>query len=781
MNLIKKDSVDEYNHSLYRTNVGQSSTLQPGRINQRDISHDNSVPCNTGLQRSSDHQQEKRSANSTGSPMTTNMNGLKATKATTSTSSISSLRSPSTPNTQTRIAHLRSLNGPPIVPSPCHTANIARPSSASATSSENSSTPSTRRVANVQCTKETTPAIARPVHHRQNGPPTTFGRAVEAQRLNPSPTRSNKPSNNSAPATRLNSARHAATDSPRVTGAPGSHANAKMRTQEQSQSTSLASSTRSSPRGSDDEEEEALFVSPPATNKIQATAPNSRALGVRGFANMPLPRDQESDEEDLRPSHILRQECQAAAGESENPIGRKDKDGRSYDGNGSGAKIYGAPLSGIRGSFGNNSRPREVKKSGKSARTASSKSNDSDDDFDIDDSELSSSSDSFEGTPRLYHRSKDRDDTRPSDSHRCRSSNNSRPLRTPSPHNDGYRPYEVYGPDLDSPPPSYLIKSPGVIDRTLPYPDREENKFLSDVAQVQPDDLFDADDIFFTFQGQTPHEIEVQARLDAEKEAMRANAYGSRFRAPMHFDHCPYTAPICRGERQTWIAERKRIDTTEARDDYFEDVEILLGIDRDGNRHSTSNSNKPVSAVFTKGKKATCAGPARVKRKYNWRDPDSKNKRLRGRITRGAQNSRSRGQAQVDGADEQVDIKDPSWAWSWAWSEAAGAVVNIREPGTLFRGTRLSDGSTRSGGAIPDFGPRASGGLAGQGSLATANVSHASVGLAGLEHPGISGNTSAVTGNGGEAGITHAEESAVTGNSTETAVVPTDEEVTATD
>ncbi|CAD6447434.1 581ee51f-0c39-490b-85c4-2568314f2cb0-CDS [Sclerotinia trifoliorum] len=718
------------------------------------------------------------------------MNGLKATKATTSTSSISSSRSPSTPNTQNRTSHLRSRNSPPVVTSLRHGASKARPSSsASAISSDTSSIPPTRRVANIQRTNETTLTIARPVHRRQNGLSTTFNRAAEAQRLSPPHARSDKHHNTTALTTRLNPARHAASDSPRVTGTPGSHANAKTRTQELSQSSSLASSTRSSPAGSDDEkddeeEEEGLFVSPPDTTKIQATAPNSRALGVRGFANMPLPRDQESDEEDLRPSHVLRQERRAAAGKPEKPIGRKDKDGRLYDVNGSDTKIYGAPLSVARASFSTFSERKKSGKSGKSTRSASSRSNDSDDNFDIDGSELSSSNGSFEGTPQLDRRSKNRDNARHSNSHRHRSYNNSGPPRTPSPNNDGYCPYEVYGPDLDSPPPSYLIKSPGVIDRTLPYPDREENKFLSDVAQVQPDDLFDADDIFFTFQGQTPHEIQVQARLDAEKEAMQANAYGSGFRAPMHFDHCPYTAPICRGERETWIAERKRIDTTKARDDCFEDVERLLRIDRDAYRHITSNSGTPVSSVLTKGKRATCAGPARVKRKYNWRDPDMKNKRRRRGITRGAQNSRSRGEAQVDGVDERVDTEGPSWAWS----EAAGAVVNIREPITLLPRTRPTSGSTRSGGALPSFGYRASNSFDGRGIPAPPNISDASIGFVGREQAatsGISGtfgNASAVAGDNNEAGIdiAPAEEPAVVGNSTKTGFVPGGEESNAT-
>ncbi|KAF7863106.1 hypothetical protein EAF04_007189 [Stromatinia cepivora] len=783
-------SSDDTAISVANTHEGQStSTLQPGRINQRDINQDNTVSGNTGLQRSSVQQQKERSANNTGRLMTENMNGLNATKATTSAPSIISSCSPSALNTQNRTAHRRSRNGPPIVPPPRHAASIARPSSAaSASSSDNSSIPPTRRIVNAPRTNETTPATARPVHRHPNGPPTTFGRAVEAQRLSPPPARSNKPANTAAPPTRLNPTRHAATDSPRVTGASGSRANyAKIRAQEQSQSASLASSTHSSPMGSDDEEE-GLFVSPPDTNKTHATGANSRVLGVRGFANMPLPRDQESDEEDLRPSHILRQERRAAAGKPEKSIGRRYKDDRSYYVNGSGAKTFGAPLSDTRGSFGGT--PSERKKAGKSIRTASSKSNDSDDDFDIEGSELSSSSDSFGGTPRLGRRSKDRDNARHSDSHRRRSSiNNSDPPRTPTPDNDRYRPYEVYAPDLDSPPPSYLIKSPGVIDRTLPYPDREENKFLSDVAQVQPDDLFDADDIFFTFQDQTPHEIEVQARLDAEKEAMRANAYGSGFRAPMHFDHCPYTAPICRGERATWVAERKRIDATEARDDDFEDVERLLGIDRDGNRHTTSNAGTPGSSVFIKGKRATCAGPARVKRKYNWRDPDMKNKRRRGGISRGgvsrggvsrggvsrggvsrdgARSSRFRGQAQVDGADERVDTKGPSWAWS----EAVGAVINTRGPVKLFCGT------ARRGGALPDLGSRDS-----SSAPAPAHFSGASTGLVGPGPSGISGTSGtafAVANDSGEAGIARAEEPAFAGNSSKTAFILSDEEATIT-
>lgn len=94
----------------------------------------------------------------------------------------------------------------------------------------------------------------------------------------------------------------------------------------------------------DNEEEEGLFVSPngptdPASNIIKSsnrgkqsatTAPNRRVLGARGFANLPLPRDQDSDEEDLRPSHVLEQERRAAAGKPLRAVGARNKHGLPY-------------------------------------------------------------------------------------------------------------------------------------------------------------------------------------------------------------------------------------------------------------------------------------------------------------------------------------------------------------------------------------------------------------------------------------------------------------------
>ena len=160
--------------------------------------------------------------------------------------------------------------------------------------------------------------------------------------------------------------------------------------------------------------------------------------------------------------------------------------------------------------------------------------------------------------------------------------------------------------------------------------------------------------------GPTPHEIEVQARLDAEKAAMKANALGSGFRAPMHFDHCPQTAPACAAERPDWIAERLRADAAELRGEEFDDIERLLGLDRNINRRSISN---PTTTLFGRSKRPTCAGPNRVKRKYNWRDPDVKNKRHRGGVLGSAaardvstpsSSSRDQGPAQIDGMDERV-------------------------------------------------------------------------------------------------------------------------------
>ncbi|KAK6610261.1 hypothetical protein H4I95_03320 [Botrytis cinerea] len=375
-----------------------------------------------------------------------------------------------------------------------------------------------------------------------------------------------------------------------------------------------------------------------------AASPQSR------FANMPLPRDQDSDEEDLRPSHVLRQERRAIAGKSVKPI-------RAGEYFGVGKKIYGEP-----------------KKMGKSTGFLATRLTDSDDDSIFEGNELSSSGSSFGETeapvPVVVQQI---------------ISTHVPP--TPFLVAPLYQPYQVYGPDLDSPP----------------HPTSLNLLVLSTALFLQPEDLFDADDIFFGFQDMTPHEREVQDRLDAEKEATRANSYGSGFRAPLHFDHCPYTAPICRAERATWIAERLRLDVAEARGDESEDPESPLGMDSDDDRRfgvDVEMSGTGKSTLSKKKKKrATCSGPIREKRKYNWNDPMRKNKRRKGSISAGTsrgirtRRSNSRGDAQIDGANEQEEEVVKNRKPAWAWSEAHGSVIDTRKPVELVRpGTLAAEG-----------------------------------------------------------------------------------------
>ncbi|KAF7900683.1 uncharacterized protein EAF01_007985 [Botrytis porri] len=584
---------------------GQStSARQPApQPDQEGASQSN---ANDGTQGPNSQQRGGKDANTSGNK-NTNMNGLNEPNASASTPSIASSRSPATTNTQGRTP--RSNNGPPIIPPPRHAPNTARPTTnVLANSPGNPSRP------------DESPSIRNPRKKATIGHPTQriHARATETRRMSPPPARSNQATKSGVPLI-----------------------NTKLPPPRRSQVSSPDFSRRSSSVSSDEEEEEeGLFVSPPEATKNQTKGPR-RVLGVRGFANMPLPRDQDSDEEDLRPSHVLRQERRAAAGKPAKPD-------RSREFLGSGRKIFGQP-----------------RKMGESTRPFAARSTDSDDDSNFEGSELSSSGSSFgeTETARADRRSTNHVSARASNSVPRRPSINDRdPPRTPSPDLPRYQAYEVYGPDLDSPPPSYLVKSPGVIDRTLTYPSRPDDKTLPDVAAVQPDDLFDADDIFFSFKDMNPHERGVQDRLDAEKEALRANAYGSGFRAPLHFDHCPYTAPICRAEQPAWIAERLRLDIAEARGDESEDSETQLGIDRDDDRRSGVDvelTGTGTSALSSKKKKATCSGPIREKRKYNWRDPVRKNKRRRGSFpgsaSRRSSNRRSSGNSQIDGADEQEE------------------------------------------------------------------------------------------------------------------------------
>ncbi|TGO62502.1 hypothetical protein BCON_0019g00380 [Botryotinia convoluta] len=633
---------------------GQSTSVgQPAHPDQEGASRSN---ANDGARGLNSQQQRGKGDNATGNK-NTNMNGSSVPNAAPSTPSIASSRSPAATNTQGRTP--RSNNGPPIIPPLRHTPNLARPTTnVLANSTGNLSGPAESPSINNRRKKTTAGHPAQRIH----------ARATDARRMSPPPARSNQAAKSAI-----------------------ALINTRMRPQRKFQVSSPASSRRASPMSSDEEEEEdeeeGLFVSPPDTTKNQ-TKGSRRVLGVRGFANMPLPRDQDSDEEDLRPSHVLRQERRAAAGKSVKPDHTREFLG-------AGRKIYGQP-----------------RKMAKSTRFFAARSTDSDDDSNFEGSELSSSGSSFGETEthRPGRRSTNHVNSRASNSVPRRPYvNNGDPPRTPSPELPRYQPYEVYGPDLDSPPPSYLIKSPGVIDRTLPYPSRPEDKTLPDVAAVQPDDLFDADDIFFSFRDMTPHEREVQDRLDTEKEAMRANAYGSGFRAPLHFDHCPYTAPICRAERAAWIAERLRLDVEEARGDESEGLGTPSRMDRDDDRRSGVDVEMTGTDTFalSKKKRATCSGPVREKRKYNWRDPVRKNKRRKGSLSgstsRRASTSRSNsgGNSQIDGADEQEEVVTKNQKPIWAWSEAHGAVINTRKPVELVRpGALATDGGVALPGPV---------------------------------------------------------------------------------
>ncbi|KAF5874216.1 putative transcription factor c2h2 protein [Botrytis fragariae] len=629
------DSSDENSHLHPRAKTGQSTSAgQPAQPNQEEAGRNNASDGSLGL---NSQQHRGKDANATENK-NTNMNDLNAPNAAITTPSIASSRSSMATNNQGRTP--RSNNGPPIIPPPRHPPSVTRSTTTVlASSTGNLSGPAETPSINNRRKKAAAGHPAQRIH----------ARATEARRMSPPPARSN-PSAKSAVA----------------------FINTRIPPQRQSQVSSPDSSHRSSPVRSDgEEEEEGLFVSPPDTTKSQTKGPR-RVLGVRGFANMPLPRDQDSGEEDLRPSHVLRQERRAAAGK---PV----KPDHSREFLGAGRKIFG-----------------QRRKVGESTRFSAAGSTDSDDNSNFEGSEFSSSGSSFgeAETVRSGRRSKNHLNARASNSVPCRPSvKKSDPPRTPSPDLPRYQPYEVYGPDLDSPPPSYLVKSPGVIDRTLPYPSRPEDKTLPDVAAVQPDDLFDADDIFFSFRDMTPHEREVQDRLDVEKDAMRVNAYGSGIRAPLHFDHCPYTAPICRTERAAWVAERLRLDVEEAHGDESEDPETPSRLDCDDDRQfgvDVEMTGTGTSAL-SKKKRATCSGPLREKRKYNWRDPARKNKRrkgsLSGSISRRASNRRSNsgGNSQIDGADEQEEVVAKNQKPIWVWSEEHGAVINTRKPVELVR------------------------------------------------------------------------------------------------
>lgn len=262
------------------------------------------------------------------------MNGLSVPSAAALTPSAASSRSPAVTDTQGRTP--RSNNGPPIIPPPRHAPNPARSATnILANSTGNLSGPAESPSINNRRRKAAVGHPSQRIH----------ARATEARRMSPPPARSNQAAKSAV-----------------------ALINTRMPPQRHYQVSSSASSRRASSVSSDEEDEEdkeeGLFVSPPDTTKNR-TKGSRHVLGVRGFANMPLPRDQDSDEEDLRPSHVLRQERRAAAGKVKKPDHTREFLG-------AGRKIYG--------------QPRNI---GKYTKFLAAQSTDSDDDSNFDGSELS--------------------------------------------------------------------------------------------------------------------------------------------------------------------------------------------------------------------------------------------------------------------------------------------------------------------------------------------------------------------------------------------------------
>ena len=241
----------------------------------------------------------------------------------------------SAPNSQSHAHVSRSYNGP-AVPPPRNVASVTRPNTAvSASSSVDSPVPTARRPLNSRPTNRPVASMARRASGFPGGPSSSLSRAVQTRRLSPPPARSNQSINPALASASVLLARSAvAKSSPNMTGSsrkPDPRQSAsrfpRNRVQESTQSPSVDSSRRSSPDSSDDDDDEdGLFVSPPDPTKNPVKGPATKTLGVRSFANMPLPQD--SDEEDLRPSHVLRQERRAAAGKPAKPIGRGGRYGK---------------------------------------------------------------------------------------------------------------------------------------------------------------------------------------------------------------------------------------------------------------------------------------------------------------------------------------------------------------------------------------------------------------------------------------------------------------------
>ncbi|KAB8301544.1 hypothetical protein EYC80_003390 [Monilinia laxa] len=644
-----------------------ASTHQPVHHQPSQIHSRQPVPNNTDSQRPSTRFKREVDDNSPRNYMITgNIQNFNA-KATPSTPSVASSRSPMIAavqaRTSTNTVHpynpsvtLQHQGAPTMHPS---TAALVDSSGKSSKPSKNhltgptgnSSIFATSHPANNSLTKTTAPATH--LAANRSAPKGPFPRPTEAHHFNPPPpARSNQASRSTVILTNTKPSRNQVTKPLMATGtslSSGNRTTPNNVTKSQAR-TRPRTSFRSSPLNADnedeedededddydddDDEEESLFVSPTDNGKMQRgedARSNTRVLGVRGFANMPLPRDQDSDEEDLRPSHILRQERRAAAGRSPYyPPGARDPPGRLYGTNGP-KRTMG---------MGSTSGAKDIPSAGSMAvrKTATKAAADQFDDDSHDDDEFdnslenTSSDDSFQESLTRSRRPTTRNNTSPPTTkpHRPTTKPTDRqrhpdPPRTPSPTNPTtnpkYIPYQTYLPDLTSPPPSRLIKSPNVTNRQLPYPNRPSNAYLSDIGVVQPSDLFDADDIFFTFQGPTARETELQKQFDQEKLQLRLNALGSGFRPPMHFDTCPHTAPISRLERVAWIQERVRLDEWER----SADGDGFVG----GAAEREPLDGTDGAAGLQSRRKATCAGPARVKRKYTWKDGEMKNKRAR--------------------------------------------------------------------------------------------------------------------------------------------------------
>ncbi|RAL64216.1 hypothetical protein DID88_002108 [Monilinia fructigena] len=319
-----------------------ASTHQPVHHQPAQIHSRQPLPNNTDSEKPSTRFKRE----STG-----NMNNLNA-KTTTSTPSVASSRSPMIAVVQARTSTNTVHPYNPLIPPRHHGApNMHQSTAALVNPSGNSSKPSTNRPTGPSGNSSNSPAncstgpsgnSSKPSHDYRTGPTGNSSIFPSSHPANNSLTKTTCPATHRA----ANPSAPKATNSLMTTGtslSSGNRATPNDGTRSQAR-TRPRTSFRSSPlkpdnedeedEDEDDDEEESLFVSPTDNGKMQrgeGTGSNTRVLGVRGFANMPLPRDQDSDEQDLRPSHILRQERRAAAGKSPYyPPGARDSSGRLY-------------------------------------------------------------------------------------------------------------------------------------------------------------------------------------------------------------------------------------------------------------------------------------------------------------------------------------------------------------------------------------------------------------------------------------------------------------------